>query len=85
MPIQFVLYGRVYCHLCDDMEQALVRLLKEIGSGREFEIEVVDVDTDPVLERQFDERVPVLFADGQELCHHFLDPASVRAYLSEIH
>lgn len=80
----FVLYGHVYCHLCDDMEAALVALLQEIGNGRQFAVDVIDVDEDPELEEHFGERVPVLVADGKELCHYFLDHAAVRAYLAEI-
>lgn len=47
-----------------------------------FEVTVVDVDADPVLESKYDEFVPVLAgADGRELCHYFLDVAKVREYL----
>lgn len=81
--INFVLYGRVYCHLCDDMESALLALLQEVGGGRTFGVDVVDVDEDASLEDRFGERVPVLMAGDIELCHHFLDPAAVRAYLAD--
>lgn len=82
--LNFTLYGRVYCHLCHDMEEALVALLHEEGMGRTFAIDSIDVDEDEALELQFGERVPVLVAGGQELCHYFLDPAAVRAYLTKI-
>jgi glutaredoxin len=74
------LYGRAYCHLCDDMAAALAPLLAEFGC----ELEVVDVDAAPELEARHGERVPVLCHDGVELCHYFLDPARVRARLMEI-
>ena len=63
------LYGRAYCHLCDDMIAALVALQAELA----FTFDVVDVDADPALEACYDERVPVLCCDGVEICHHFLD------------
>lgn len=48
-----------------------------------FEIEVIDVDTDPLLEQRYDELVPVLAdACGNELCHYVLDTLKVREYLS---
>lgn len=48
-----------------------------------FDIAVMDVDADPVLEAQYNERVPVLVdGEGNELCHYFLDAAKVREYLS---
>ena len=74
------LYGRGYCHLCDDMRQALQPLLDEFGAS----LTEVDVDSDPALEDRYGELVPVLVGDQGELCHYFLDDARVRAYLLEI-
>ena len=58
------------------------------GHGLGFEIEVVDVDADPLLLSRYDELVPVLVAieatDVRELCHYFLDSRAVLAYLSEV-
>lgn len=78
--MKLTLVSRTYCHLCHDMEVALAPLAAEFGA----EIEVVDVDADPALEALYDELVPVLLHQGQELCHYFLDIAKVRDYLSEI-
>lgn len=73
------LYSRQWCHLCRDMEEALLQLQREIR----FDLEVFDIDADPQLETRFDERVPVLEGGGKELCHYALDVAAVRAYLSD--
>lgn len=73
------LYGRAYCHLCDDMAAAVTPLAQAHG----FRVEIVDVDAAPDLEARYGERVPVLEHDGAELCHHFLDPERVRARLRE--
>lgn len=56
--------------------------LQALCGEHAFEVEVVDVDADPELERLYDELVPVLVADGRELCHYFLDEAKVRAFLT---
>ena len=72
------LYSRTYCHLCDDLLAALEPLRSEFV----FTVDVVDVDADPALEAKYDELVPVLTADGCELCHYHLDEAAVRAYLA---
>jgi hypothetical protein len=49
----------------------------------DFEIDVLDVDADPELEAKYDELVPVLAdAEGQELCHYFLDTPKVLGYLA---
>ncbi|MEQ5839247.1 glutaredoxin family protein [Paraburkholderia acidicola] len=72
------LYGRAWCHLCDDMLAALEPLLAEFGA----QVEVIDIDADPALETRFNEWVPVLVCDGVELCHYHLDEARVRAALA---
>lgn len=74
------LISRAYCHLCHEMELALRSLADELG----INIEVLDVDADPELEALYDELVPVLLHDGDELCHYFLEVAKVRDYLSKI-
>jgi thiol-disulfide isomerase/thioredoxin len=79
--MQFTLYSRSYCHLCQDMLDALNALQSDTIR---FTVEVIDVDADPALAARFDELVPVLFGDPakDELCHYFLDEAAVRAYLA---
>jgi hypothetical protein len=72
------LYGRVWCHLCDDMHAALEPLLAEFGA----QVVVVDIDADPLLEARYNERVPVLVCDDVELCHYHLDEGRVRAALA---
>ena len=76
------LYSRDYCHLCHDMLAALEALRGQPGVA-DFDVEVVDVDADPMLEAKYGELVPVLL-DGQEreLCHYFLDLPKLREYLS---
>ena len=77
---KLTLVSRRYCHLCQEMEQALTALVADFC----VEIEVLDCDAHPALEALYDELVPVLLHDGMELCHHFLDVSKVRDYLSEI-
>ncbi len=76
-PRRLVLYGRAWCHLCDDMRAALEPLID--GAG--VRLDVIDIDSDPALQARYDEWVPVLVLDGVELCHYHLDEARVRAAL----
>ena len=71
-------YSRNYCHLCEEMIEALRRLQGLVH----FEIAVVDVDAHPELERRHGERVPVLMHGERELCHYRLEPEVVTAYLA---
>ncbi len=74
------LYGRPYCHLCDDMLTAL-----EAARGEfDFTVEVVDVDTRPEWVELYDELVPVLTLSGAEICHYFLDVDRLRAALQQV-
>ena len=76
--LRLTLYGRRYCHLCDDMQAALA----ELASDYPFAVDVVDVDAAEELTARFGERVPVLVHGDTELCHYFLDRAAVAAYLA---
>ena len=51
---RLTLYGRAWCHLCDDMLAALAPLAAEFGAH----VDVIDVDTDPELEARYDVLVP---------------------------
>ena len=79
--MHFTLYSRSYCHLCDDMLDALNALQ---GEGPRFTVDVIDVDADEALVARFDELVPVLYGElsEPELCHYFLDEAAVRRHLA---
>jgi glutaredoxin len=61
---QVVLYTRAGCHLCDEVKATLVRLEKR--GGLPFTWREVDIDSDPDLQRQFNEEVPVVFIDGKK-------------------
>ena len=74
---RLTVYCRSQCHLCDE----LLRELEPLLGGR-AEIDVVDVDTDPALRDQYDILIPVVCADGRELCHYHLDRDAILAWLA---
>ena len=79
MAERLTLYGRSYCHLCEDMATAL----RALQASMEFSFDVVDVDADAAIEERYGELVPVLTdAQGREICHYFLDLAALRARLA---
>ncbi len=69
--------SRSWCHLCDDLMDALKPICAELDAA----IEIIDIDTRPELEDRYGEHVPVVFGAEDELCRHFLDIEAVRAYL----
>ena len=64
-----VLYGKAGCCLCDEARAAVA----EVRSSHPFELEEVDVSTDPALHREYGERIPVLTLDGEELFEFHVD------------
>jgi thiol-disulfide isomerase/thioredoxin len=75
------LLSREYCHLCDEMRDALAPIVTQYRA----EVVVLDVDSDAELEERYGERVPVLLlgspSGGVELCHYMLDVPAVEAAL----
>jgi thiol-disulfide isomerase/thioredoxin len=75
---RFTLYGRAWCHLCEEMLQALHPIVAEFGAS----VDVVDIDTDPALVARYDELVPVLVWGGVELARYRLDAERLRSALA---
>jgi hypothetical protein len=76
---RMTLLVRAYCHLCDDMRDALAPLADTFG----WTVEEIDIDTDPVLERRWNEDIPVLLAGERVLCRHRFDATAVKGFLLE--
>jgi len=77
MPRRLTVYIRQGCHLCTEMTQALERLRPELG----FDYATVDIDADPDLRERYNTRVPVLAANGAEICYYFLEETRLRTFL----
>jgi hypothetical protein len=81
--IKLIVYGRRDCHLCQEMIASLQKLQKQI----EFQFEVIDIDSDPQLVNQYNERIPVLVSANEkqdEICHYYLDEAALDAHFAKI-
>jgi len=80
MRPRLTVLSREYCHLCEELLTALKRF-----QGRyDFDIQVVDVDSNPALEEKWGDKVPVLLDGDLEICHYFLDHDAVDARLSRM-
>lgn len=76
--MKLTMMSRHYCSLCQKMIDALAPWQAQHG----FELEVLDVDSDPALEARYNELVPVLMHGEQEICHWHLDEAALQAFLA---
>jgi hypothetical protein len=77
-PLALTLLTRAYCHLCDDMRDALAPIAARHG----VRIDERDVDADRALEMRWGDLVPVLLLGDVELCHYALDAARVERALA---
>ncbi|MES2563242.1 MAG: glutaredoxin family protein [Pseudomonadota bacterium] len=78
--IRFTLYSRSYCHLCDEM----IAGLRTLQARFPFQLDVLDVDSDALLEARYGEHVPVLTHGARELSRYRLDTPGVTDYLVKI-
>lgn len=79
MTSEVIIYTREGCGLCEQMCQQVERFRARYA----FTLEKVDIDKDPVLQRRFNEKVPVLACDGEILCNYHLDESLLEGMLSE--
>ena len=74
------LYGKPGCHLCEGAG-AVVR---GVAARRGVEVVEVDVTLDPVLERRYGDRIPVVVLDGEELFELFVDRVALGERLDKV-
>lgn len=70
-----VVYTRDGCGLCREAERIVAR------EARGHDVELVDVDADPDLQRAYNVRVPVVEVDGVEVAEGRVPPGAVRTAL----
>lgn len=70
-------YSRPGCHLCDELLDALLPLVR----GRAT-VEVRDIDTREDWQRQYSTRIPVVEIDDSFVCQYRLDSNAVQRALS---
>jgi glutaredoxin len=74
------LYGKPGCHLCEGASSAV----RGVAAQRGVELVEVDVSLDPVLNRRYGERIPVLVLDGEELFEYFVDRVALGERLDRV-
>lgn len=67
---RLTLITRVDCHLCDVAKEAIASVAAQAG----VEYRLVDVDSDPALQAEYWDRVPVILLDGREHGYWRVEP-----------
>ncbi len=72
-----VLYHAQGCHLCERAREVAELVRAEVP----FDLELVDIGGDPVLEERYREYLPVVEIDGEPAFTYVVDRAALRARL----
>ena len=75
--IPVILYSRPGCHLCDDMKAVVRRVAEQIPVA----ISEVDISTDPALQREYGEEIPVLLVNGRKAAKYRIGEDELRRIL----
>jgi predicted thioredoxin/glutaredoxin len=78
-PGRLTVVQRRDCELCEAMLRELAALARSCVLPP---VDLVDVDSDQLLQRRHGLDVPVLLLDGTVVCRHRLDAAELRRLLS---
>ncbi len=54
------IYSRPGCHLCDEAKEVIERARRRLG----FAVRVINIETDPELEKKYGEQIPVVLLNG---------------------
>jgi len=73
-PPRLIVLTRHDCELCEIMTRELAGLARAHSLPP---LELVDVDSDPLLQRRHGLHVPVLLLDGTVVCRHRLEPGEL--------
>jgi threonine dehydrogenase-like Zn-dependent dehydrogenase len=73
-----VVLTRTGCHVCDEAIAHVVAVCAETGDS----YALIDIDSDPDLQRRYTDQVPVTFVDGAQHDFWRVDPVRLRAALA---
>lgn len=68
-PPAVTLYTRAGCHLCEQAERVIEAARRRVA----FTLEVIDIDRDGSLRRQYNEEVPVVAINGKKSFKYHVD------------
>jgi len=74
MNVTFTLYSKADCSLCEKAKEALQNFRGEC----EFELNVMDIASDPALLEKYKYDIPVLHINGVEAAKHFIGVEKLR-------
>ncbi len=67
--IRVEIYSRPGCHLCDEAKEVIERVRRRFA----FDLRVINIETDPQLEQEYGEQIPVVFLNGKKSFKYHVD------------
>ncbi len=71
-PAGLRIYSRPGCHLCEELIEALLPMIRD-----RLPLEVVDIDSRPDWAAAYGSRIPVVEFNGEFVCQYALDATAV--------
>jgi glutaredoxin len=71
--IQIDIYSRPGCHLCDDAKAVIERVQRRYA----FALREINIESDPALEKEYGEQIPVVFVNGNKAFKYHVDEAEL--------
>jgi glutaredoxin len=67
--VEVEIYSRPGCHLCDEAKAVIEQVRRRFAFG----LRVINIETDPELEKQYGEQIPVVFINGDKAFTYHVD------------
>lgn len=78
--VEVEIYSRPGCHLCDDAKAVIERVRRRFA----FELRVTDIESDPVLEKEYGSEIPVIFINGNKAFKYHVDEAELEKKVKKL-
>ncbi len=80
MKTQVIIYSRPGCHLCDEAKEAI----RGANCAAAYELEEVNIESDPELLGRYKDDIPVITFDGVEAFRHRMTSEEFYRRIKEI-
>jgi len=78
--VQIDIYSRPGCHLCDEAKEVVERVRLRFP----FLLRVINIETDPELEKSYGEQIPVVFINGNKAFKYHVDEAELEKKVKKL-
>ncbi|MBL0105994.1 MAG: glutaredoxin family protein [Ignavibacteria bacterium] len=74
------IYSKKNCHLCEEMKV----ILNKVRNEYEFDLKETDIESDPVLNQKYKDKIPVLLINGKLFAKYRVSEIKLKEKLKSI-